>query len=158
MAFVIDRTLEVNAPAEAVWEVISDFAAYREWNPFVVDARCELKPGGAIEMQVKLKDRPQRQVEEIVEVTPGKGFSYRMKPLPLGALRSLRSHRIEALGAGRSRYHSHFELRGWLLPLVLSMFRDALERGFAGMTEGVGRRAEQLSRKRQAGRPAAVAR
>jgi uncharacterized protein YndB with AHSA1/START domain len=145
--FQIDKTIDISAPPEAVWKVLTDFAAYKQWNPFVVQARCDLKPGGAIDMQVKLKDKPQHQVEQIVAVQPGKGFSYRMKPMPLGALKSFRSHKIEGAAPGRSRYTSHFEIEGWLVPLVLKMFREGLEKGFAGMTDAVGRRAEQLSQR-----------
>jgi uncharacterized protein YndB with AHSA1/START domain len=147
MAFVIDKTIDITAPPGVVWKVLTDFSAYKEWNPFVVDARCELKPGGALDMQVKLKDKPQHQVELIVGVDPGKGFSYRMKPMPLGALKSFRTHAIESAGPGRSRYRSHFELEGWLLPVVLALFREGLEKGFAGMTDAIGRRAEQLAQK-----------
>lgn len=143
--FQIDRTIDVSASPEVVWKVLTDFPKYREWNPFVVDARCSLKPGAAIEMQVKLKDKPQRQVEQIVGVEPGKGFSYRMHPMPLGALKSFRSHRIEPSAPGRCRYTSHFEIEGWLVPVVLAMFKAGLERGFAGMTEAIGARAERLA-------------
>jgi uncharacterized protein YndB with AHSA1/START domain len=147
MTFAIDETLEIAAPPEKVWEVLTDFSAYKEWNPFVVQARCELTPGGAIDMQVQLKNKPQHQVEHIIAVTPGQGFSYCMKPMPLGALRSFRSHSIEAAGPGRSRYTSHFELHGWLRPLVLALYRQALEKGFAGMTAAIARRAEDLTKR-----------
>lgn len=142
--FVIDKTLEIAAPAETVWQVLTDFGAYGLWNPFVSECRCDLRAGGAIEMQVHLAKKPQFQREWIVEVLPGRGFSYRMKPVPLGGMRSFRSHRIEPLDTGRSRYHSHFEIDGWLQPLVLGLFRGGLERGFEGMNQGVKRRAESL--------------
>lgn len=143
--FRIDKTIDINAPPETVWKVLTDFPAYREWNPFVVSARCALKPGSDMDMMVKLKGAPQRQVETIVAVTPGKGFSYRMKPMPLGALKSFRTHAVEGAEPGRSRYISHFELEGWLVPVVLMLMRDGLEKGFAGMTEALQRRAEKLS-------------
>lgn len=144
MSFGIDRSVEVNAPAEVVWEVLTDFARYGEWNPFVVEAQCDLRPGGAIAMKVNLTGKPQAQTELIQSVEPGLGFSYNMKPMPLRALRSERSHRIEPLGAERCRYHSHFLIEGWLEGLVLKMFRAGLERGFAGMTGAIKDRAESL--------------
>jgi hypothetical protein len=38
----VSRTLqadiEIQAAADQVWEVLTDFAAYHEWNPFIVQA------------------------------------------------------------------------------------------------------------------------
>ena len=31
----IHTEIEINAPAEKIWKVLTDFAAYPEWNPFV---------------------------------------------------------------------------------------------------------------------------
>lgn len=145
--FVLDHTLEIDAPAATVWTVLTDFAAYGQWNPFVSECRCDLRPGGALDMRVHLGKRPQTQREWIADLQPGRGFSYRMKPIPLGALRSFRSHRIEVIDERRSRYHSHFEIDGWLQPLILALFRGGLERGFAGMSEALKQRAESLCRR-----------
>ena len=31
--FTIDTTLDINAAPDAVWDVLTDFASYKEWNP-----------------------------------------------------------------------------------------------------------------------------
>jgi hypothetical protein len=147
MAFVIDATLDIEAPAELVWEVITDFPRYAEWNPFIVACSSTLKPGDPIDLQVMLTSRPQKQREWILSHSPGAEFVYCMKPVP-GLLRSRRSHKVSALGPGRSRYESHFELAGAMRPLVLALFGGGMRRGFAGMTAGIKTRAEQLQRQR----------
>jgi hypothetical protein len=147
MAFVIDATLDIEAPAELVWEVITDFPRYGEWNPFVVACQSTLKPGDPIDLQVVLTSRPQKQREWIISHTPGVEFSYSMKPVP-GLLRSRRQHKLSPLGPGRCRYESHFELAGAMRPLVLALFGGGMKRGFAGMTAGIKTRAEQLQQQR----------
>ena len=140
--FKIDRTLEIDAPAEVVWAVLTDFSRYGEWNPFVPEARCDLRPGGAIEMQVRLRDKPQFQREWVNSVGPGQTFSYSMKPVPLGALRSERIQTLEALADGRTRYTSQFEIAGWLQPLITGIFGEGMRKGFEGMALGLKQRAE----------------
>lgn len=144
MIFVIDRELEIEAPAHVVWNVISDLPAYGQWNPFVPECRSTLKLGDPIEMQVNLRGARRRQVEWMTGIEEGRGFSYRMRPLPLGALSSARHHLIEPLDDQRCRYQSHFELRGWLMPLVRRLMESELDKGFSGMTQGIKRRSETL--------------
>jgi uncharacterized protein YndB with AHSA1/START domain len=149
MAFVIDATLQIEASAELVWQVITDFPRYGEWNPFIPECRTTLQPGDPIDLQVILfPPRRQPQREWMLTHTPGREFSYRMKPAPLGALRSRRSHTVTPLGPGRSRYESHFELAGWAQPALKALLGRNLQRGFAGMTEGIRQRAELLQRQR----------
>ena len=38
MSKTLVSEITIAAPANAVWEVLTDFAAYREWNPFIVEA------------------------------------------------------------------------------------------------------------------------
>lgn len=150
MAFVIDLETDIAAPPAVVWEVITDLRRYGEWNPFVVACESTLRPGEAITMQVKLGRRPQKQVEWMTDYDEGRGFAYRMKPVPAGALSSERSHALEDLGGNRTRYRSHFALKGWLAPLVRGLLGGRLQAGFGGMTEGIRQRAEALWKERQA--------
>ncbi|WP_280265492.1 SRPBCC domain-containing protein [Nocardia wallacei] len=144
MAFVIDDSVDIDAPAAVVWKVLTDFAAYGEWNPFVTGCRTTLEPGAPIDMRVRLVGpRAKAQREWIRSHTPGTEFSYAMKPVPLGALHSMRSHTLTPLDAGRCRYASHFELAGWLQPVVTAALGSALRRGFGEMTEAVRGRAER---------------
>ena len=147
--FVIEKTIEIDAPAEVVWEVLTDLPRYGEWNPFQVAIESTLKPGEAIDMQVALMAKPQRQIEWMNEYVEGKRFAYNMKPMPGGALASLRSHDVTPLPGNRTRYRSYFHLKGWFKPVVLALFRKNLERGFAGMTAGLQKQAEQLWSRRQ---------
>ncbi|GGK43899.1 SRPBCC domain-containing protein [Nocardia camponoti] len=142
MALVIDATVEIDAPAERVWQVLTDFARYGEWNPFCVEASSSLELGSPIDMRVDLGGKELRkQREYIASCTPGVEFSYRMRPVPLGALSSLRSHTLIGLPNGRCRYESRFRVSGWLSPIVARSYGEALRKGFAGMTDAVVKRA-----------------
>ena len=113
----IEFIREIEAPKDVVWSVIADFAAYAEWNPFVVACSSELRVGAPMAMTVRLGDRQREQVEFVSRVVEGELFEYRMKPVgPL--LHSYRQHEVASQADGRTRYRSTFELNGWLAPLV----------------------------------------
>src|SRR5690349_20994815 len=136
MGFVIDQEIQIKAPAEVVWDVLTDLPRYKEWNPFCLECESTLKPGVAIRMTVNLTGKPQKVEVVVKEYVARRRFAYSMKPVP-GTLSSLRSHDVIANGATTS-YRSHFELNGWLRFVVLALFKDKLEKGFAAMTSAVG--------------------
>lgn len=145
VGFMIDDGVDIAAPPGAVWQVMTDFDRYGEWNPFAVRCATSLVPGDPIDMSVQFilpGRRPLRQREWVRTHSHGREFSYAMKPLPLGALRSLRTQSIAPLADGRTRYTSHFELSGWLHPLVRLLLGARLRRGFHAMTASLATRAE----------------
>src|SRR5580704_15545566 len=44
--------IDIAAPAEAVWAVLTDFAAFPQWNPFIQEASGERKIGGRLRIRV----------------------------------------------------------------------------------------------------------
>jgi len=142
---VVDDEIEIEAPAEVVWSVLTDLDRYGEWNPFITKCRSSLQVGAPIDMVVNhVMPRPMKMREWVRSYTAGREFSYSMKPVPLGALRSERSHLVTPIGPDRCRYESHFALRGWLAPLVGRLFGGGFRTGFPGMVDGVQQRAQQL--------------
>lgn len=143
MAIMMDHVVEIDATPETVWGVLTDFDNYEQWNPLAVHCKTSLVPGEPIDMEVQLKPGPLRKQREWVRThTPGEEFSYNMKPVPGGALRSLRQQKIEAMDGGRTRYTAHFEIRGWLSPVVKAALGKDLKRGFDGVAQGLKRQAE----------------
>ncbi len=147
MPLVIDHVLSVDAPADRVWSVVCDLASYPEWNPFVASCASTLVVGDPISMRVRLfASFAQPQREQILEHERGHRLCYGLPPTRLGALVSRRSHEVTALGPARTRYVSHFELAGWLAPLVSLLLGRRLRAGFTAMSNALKARAEALGR------------
>ena len=52
----VEAATVVNASPERVWEVLTDTAAYAEWNPVIVRLSGELRPGATVEFVNRGKD------------------------------------------------------------------------------------------------------
>ena len=46
--------VEINAPASLVWEVLTDFERYSEWNSFCPGLKTSGKLGDMVYMQVRI--------------------------------------------------------------------------------------------------------
>jgi hypothetical protein len=146
-SFIIEEVADIAAPVQVVWQVITDLPAYGEWNRFVVSCRSSLVGRQPIDMRVVLfGSLAQPQSEVVFENSPGERLCYGLHGDALGALRSRRCHHLQAIAPERTSYRSHFELSGWLSPVVRGLLGRRLERGFHLMTSGIQHRAEELSR------------
>jgi hypothetical protein len=131
----IHTEIEINAPAEKVWKVLTDFAAYPEWNPFVRRGEGEVRVGARLHVYI--------------QPSGGKGMSFRPTVLVADPNRELRwlghlwvrglfdgehSFSIEPLVEGRVRFVQRERFGGLLLPLLSKMLDGDTRRGFEEMT------------------------
>ena len=48
--YTVHTEVEISASAERVWDVLTDLARYRDWNPMIREASGELKPGARLQL------------------------------------------------------------------------------------------------------------
>ena len=71
-SFTIDTTVDIDAGKDAVWDVLTDFASYTEWNPVM---RIERTPEAGTELVVHLigDGSPGMSFKpKVLAATPGK--------------------------------------------------------------------------------------
>ena len=49
----IRKVIEINASAERVWRILTDFEAYPQWNPFIKEISGELTVGGTLSVYLQ---------------------------------------------------------------------------------------------------------
>lgn len=52
MALELKTQIEINASSKKVWEVLTDFNAFDEWNPFIKEIKGEVKKGNKISVKI----------------------------------------------------------------------------------------------------------
>jgi hypothetical protein len=139
----IHTEIEINAPAEKVWQVLTDFAAYPEWNPFVRRGEGEISVGARLHIYI--------------QPSGGKGMSFRPTVLVADPNREFRwlghlwlpglfdgehSFVIKPLGDGRVRFVQREQFGGLLVPLLWKMLDRDTRRGFEEMNRALKLRAE----------------
>jgi hypothetical protein len=133
----------IAAPAERVWQILTDFDAYPRWNPFI------RRIDGAAVVGARLDVR--------IEPPGGAGMTFRPTVLGAEANRELRwlgqlglpklfdgehSLTIESLAEGGVRFIQREVFSGLLVPLVGGTLAKTRE-GFEQMNRALKARAEQ---------------
>jgi uncharacterized protein YndB with AHSA1/START domain len=135
----MERSIEINAPPERVWSVLSDVERWPEWTPTTKSVVMQTPPPFAVGSRATLELRGQKKpsVWEVTEVQPGRLFTWHMRAGP--GLYVVASHVIEPQAQG-CRATLSIVARG---PLSFSV-RPFIERMSA---ENVETEAESLKRR-----------
>jgi hypothetical protein len=136
--------VDIDATPAQVWAVLSDLAAYREWNPFIVDAEGTAEVG----TQLTLRMQPQggRALTlrpTVLESRAGDRLRWRGKVGVRGILDADHRFTIEARDGGVVQLRQEETFSGVLVPfLARSLDRGTLP-AFQAMNEALKERVER---------------
>jgi hypothetical protein len=134
--------VEIDAPPEAVWDVLTDLDAYETWNPFIVEGSGNVVEGESLHLRMR----------------PPGGKAMRFKPTVTAADRATRfewlghvaapglfdgRHRFElrAQRGGTTLVHSE-EFSGVLVPMLMKLLDEKTRSGFEAMNVAMKERVE----------------
>jgi demethylmenaquinone methyltransferase/2-methoxy-6-polyprenyl-1,4-benzoquinol methylase len=133
--------IEIAAPAERVWEILTDFGAYRQWNPFMPRLDGEVRVGARLRARLVVAGAPTLRPRLCVtRVDPGRELCWVGRG-PL--VRGERTMRIQPLGCTRVRFAQRTEFTGPITPLL--GWLDRYRPGMQAMNAALKARAEGAS-------------
>ena len=136
------REIEIDAPPERVWQVLTDFGSYREWNPFITSIEGEPREGAKLEVRIAPPGgRPMTFKPTVRAAEPNRELRWLGRVLLPGVFDGEHVLAIEPLGEGRSRFIQSERFTGLLVgPLRRTL--DKTEQGFEQMNQALKARAE----------------
>jgi hypothetical protein len=130
----------VEAPRELIWDVLTDFEAYGEWNPYVTRANGTAAEGAELELTVDAADEEAEDATaEVLIVHPRRKLEWRTRVLAPGLLDHEQIFRVLPLGPRRFRLVQEARFEGLLAPFA---DLDGERRGLVSMVEALAERAE----------------
>ena len=139
----------VKAPAELVWEVISDFSTWKDWNPVHPRMEGEMRIGTTLTVDLVLGEGQATTIQPIVQDwVPFEQLHWRTKRLR-GFVTAIRYLEIENMGPVNSTFSNGELFMGPLVRLVGRDERRRLRAAYTRMGEAVRARAEALWSQRQ---------
>ncbi len=136
----IERTVDIAAPPQKVWTVVTDIKCWSEWTTSVTSV--ELLSGAPFYSGSQARIRQPRLPVMVWTVTafePGRYFEWQnIRP----GLKSVAGHRVESRGSDRARVTLSVGWTGPLAPLVRLLYGKLSRRYVETEAQGLKRRCE----------------
>jgi hypothetical protein len=138
----LQTTIEIQAAPERVWQVLTDGAAYPEWNPFIRRLEGTLEPEARLEARIEPPDRRAMTFRpRVLAVEPNLELRWLGSFLFRGLFDGEHAFLIEPLGAARVRFVQRERFTGILVPFF-GKGLAATQLGFERMNLALKARAE----------------
>jgi hypothetical protein len=139
----VETEIEIRASAERVWELLTEFASYPRWNPFVRSIEGELLVGHNLSVFIQppgsggMRFRP-----TLLTVSPTRELRWKGKLLRPGVFDGEHYFKLEAAPNGGVLFRQGESFTGLLVPLFRKSLDGATKQGFIAMNEALKREAE----------------
>lgn len=139
----VHTQIDINAPAQKVWEIITDLDHYADWNPFVIMGKGPIQLGEKITVRAQPDGTPGKTFHPVISrFVPEKEFRWLGYFLVPGLVNGEHIHILESAGENRTRYIHDDEFSGLLVPLVWSRLDAITRKGFEKMNTALKKQAE----------------
>jgi hypothetical protein len=134
----------INATPATIWKVLTDFALYPKWNPFVhISGRPEV--GTKLENTMYIEgQKPQVFRPEVLVVDPQKEFRWEGHLFVKGLFDGEHYFQLEPMAGGKTRFVHGEHFRGILVGLILKMIGEQTLAGFEKMNTALKQRCEEM--------------
>ena len=136
----IHTELEIDAPAGAVWETLTDLASYEEWNPNVTFAAGTLEEGTEVDLRIQPTRGRERSITvTVTEVDPERRLRWVGTVGGRWLFEGRHTFELQPLDGGRTRFVNRERVSGLTAPIVV---RDDAARAYEAMNRALADRVE----------------
>lgn len=138
--------VDINAPASVVWDVLTDFERYSEWNSFCISIKSNRNLNELVYMQVRIPGTDQviPVNEYLVAYEPNRLLSWEQRPTDDNKDAARRDQYIEELGPEKSSYFTTDLFLGLNADTIMETHGDWVQQGFDQIARDVKKRAESI--------------
>jgi hypothetical protein len=140
----LQTEITINASADKVWSILTDFPKFPQWNPFIL--KIEGKPEVGATLRVELNNGKGISVfkPKVLTLDKDKKFEW-LGSLPIpGLFNGQHYFKIEPLAANQVKFIHGENFSGLLAGIILKQIGEQTKKGFTSMNEALKKRAEKV--------------
>jgi hypothetical protein len=134
----LNAFIEIEAPAERVWQVLADGEDYPRWNPFIRYVTGELAVHTPLAVYLALQDgRIHNLNARVAAYQPGREIRWRGRLEKPNLFDLEHALLIEPLDERSVRFTQRMAFRGLLVPVLMGLEQKKLQRGLVEMNQAL---------------------
>ena len=138
--------IEINASPEKVWQVLTDFDHFQDWNPFIRSIHGKPEAGSKLTVEIQPPGgRPRKFHPKILRFDPKREIRWLGHVLVPGIFDGQHTFKIESLGPNHVRFIQREKFNGVLVPFLGKALDKDTRRGFKEMNEALKQKVEKAS-------------
>ena len=140
----LDTHIDIAASPRRVWDVLTDFSRYPQWNPFIREIRGEVREGARLHVRLGPPDGRVMTFRPVVtQAEPDRSFAWLGTLMASWLFSGAHEFHLEPLDSNRTRFHHREAFAGILVPFLRKSLQNDTRRGFILMNEAVKAEAEK---------------
>lgn len=132
----------IEAKPETIWNILTDFNAYADWNPFIVSSSGKAAQGTRITNKMKQGEKIYTFRPKLTIVDHNKKLEWLGRLILPGIFDGRHSFVLENLGDGRVRLTQGEQFSGIFSGMIMKKIGAQTLQGFRAMNEALKARAE----------------
>ena len=138
----IDTEVLIQASPQRIWQVLTDFAAYPHWNPFIVSLQGRAEWGERLAVKIRMGEGKEHVFKPVVlQAAPPTRLRWLGRIGVPGLFDGEHDFALEAQAGATLLRHSE-SFQGYLVPLLWRTVEPATRAGFEAMNRALKARAE----------------
>ncbi|MCJ2543251.1 SRPBCC domain-containing protein [Thermostichus vulcanus] len=139
----ISTSIDIHASAGKVWQILMDFPAYEQWNPFIRSIEGQAMEGSQLQVHIQPPGGQGMAFKpKVLTALPEREFRWLGHFILPGLFDGEHCFQLEALGEHQVRLTHSERFSGLLLPLLSRSLDTHVRQGFEAMNQALKSRAE----------------
>lgn len=139
----LHTNIEIGASAEVIWNILTDFARYPQWNPFIKSIEGQMQQGAKLRVVIQPPGgKAMTFTPTLLVVHPQREFRWLGRLFIPGLFDGEHSFQIESTGTTTCRFVHEEKFSGLLVPLLWKSLNTTTRQGFQAMNEALKKKAE----------------
>lgn len=140
----IRTEVDIDSSPEKVWQVLTDFGHYRDWNPFIRDITGKLNEGSRLEIQISTSTKKTRKYRPVLtKIEPNREMRWLGKAFLPGLFDGEHILTLQRLENNQVRLVHREIFRGIGVSLAGSRLDFEIRRKFEEMNSALKKKIEQ---------------